>query len=102
MTDADLRLVIRSKITDGMLPRDKVGLVSATYGSHQACDACSASISPLQVMYRLTRTGCEGFVFHSECFAVWRSERNSVLAEELEVLGNVCHLPTSKIQLAKH
>lgn len=66
MTDAELRSIVRNKITDGTLPRDRIGVVSATYGVDQACDACSASISSGQVLYKLTRRDSEKFIFHSE------------------------------------
>lgn len=99
MTDAELRSIVRNKITDGTLPRDRIGVVSATYGVDQACDACSASISSGQVLYKLTRRDSEKFIFHSECFVTWRAERNNVLAaEELEVAGSVRRVPTPQLR----
>ena len=80
MNDAAVRRVVRSKIVQGTLPRDRIGAVSATYGFDEVCDACSASVSPEQVLYKLDRAGSYGFVFHSECFAIWRDERNSMLS----------------------
>ena len=80
MNDAAVRRVVRSKIVQGTLPRDRIGAVSATYGFDEVCDACSASVSPEQVQYKLDRAGSYGFVFHSACFAIWRDERNSMLS----------------------
>ncbi len=80
MNDAAVHRVVRSKIAQGTLPRDRIGAVSATYGFDEVCDACSASVSPEQVLYKLDRAGSNGFVFHSECFAIWRDERNSMLS----------------------
>lgn len=97
MTDAELRSIVRSKITDGTLPRDRIGVVSATYGIDQACDACSASISSGHILYKLTRRDRETFIFHSECFVTWRAERNNVLAAELEVAGSVRRVPTPQL-----
>jgi hypothetical protein len=54
MNDAAVRRVVRSKIAQGTLPRDRIGAVSATYGFDEVCDACSASVSPEQVLYKLT------------------------------------------------
>ena len=78
MNDATVRQVVRSKIADGRLPRDRIGKVSATYGADELCDACSASVPPEEVLYKLARAGSAGFVFHAACFALWRDERNSM------------------------
>lgn len=78
MNDATVRQVVRGKIADGKLPRDRIGAVSATYGADEICDACSASVSPEDVLYKLARAGSGGFVFHATCFAIWRAERNSM------------------------
>jgi hypothetical protein len=87
MNEAAVRLVIGSKIADGTLPRDNIGLVSSsTYGLDQVCDACSESVSPQQILYKLTRAGSDGFVFHSGCFAIWRAERKSMLSVGAGVL----------------
>lgn len=79
MNDAMVRQVVRSKIADGTLPRDRIGAVSATYGADQVCAACSAPVPPERVLYRLNRAGSDGLLFHSECFAIWRDERNRLL-----------------------
>jgi len=52
----------------------------ASYGLDQACDACSESVSPQQLLYKITRAGSDGFVFHSDCFAIWCAERKSMLS----------------------
>jgi hypothetical protein len=78
MNDATVRQVIRIKIEDGTLPRDRIGAVSATSGAGQACDACSARVTPERILYKLARAGSPGFLFHSDCFAIWRDERNRV------------------------
>ena len=86
MNEAAVRLVVGSKIADGMLPRDNIGMVSSTYGLDQACDACSESVSPRQILYKTTRAGSDGFVFHSDCFAIWCAERKSMLSVGAGVL----------------
>jgi len=73
-----VRRVVRDKISDGRLPRDRMGAVSASHGTDRLCDACSLSISPEEVVYKLLRMGSDGFVFHATCFAVWRYEQNSM------------------------
>jgi len=86
MNEAAVRRVVGSKIADGMLPRDNIGLVSSSYGLDQACDACSESVSPRQLLYKITRAGSDGFVFHSDCFAIWCAERKSMLSVGAGVL----------------
>ena len=40
---------MQDRIADGRLPNDKIGRVSATYGTGEICDACAL------VLYRLGR-----------------------------------------------
>jgi len=78
MNDPHVRQIVRDKIMAGLLPRDRIGRVSATYGAGEICDACSASVPPSEVLYKLTRAASDGFLFHATCFAVWKEERNSM------------------------
>ena len=78
MNEAAVRWVVGSKIANGMLPRDNIGLVSSTYGLDQACDACSESLTPQQIVYKIRRAGSDGFAFHGDCFAIWCAERKSM------------------------
>src|SRR5262249_38807959 len=82
MTDAAVRQVVRNKIATGSLPRDRIGAVFATYGANEACHACSASVTSEQVLYTLSRADAAGFVFHVECFGIWRDERNKMASAE--------------------
>jgi hypothetical protein len=86
MNEAAVRLVVGSKIADGMLPRFKIGVVSSTYGLDQVCDEFSESVSPQQIQSKNTRAGSDGFVFHSDCFAIWCAERKSMLSVGAGVL----------------
>jgi hypothetical protein len=78
MNDAAVRQVVRNKIADGRLPRDRPGAVKATNGTDEICDACSAPVSPDEVLYKIAREGSRIFVFHATCLAIWRDERNSL------------------------
>ncbi len=68
--------MIQDRIADGRLPNDKIGRVSATYGTGEACDACSLAVSTEQVLYRLGRLGVQELIFHNACFAIWKVERD--------------------------
>jgi len=76
MDDIVRRQNIRDRISDGRLPNDKIGRVSATYGTGEACDACSLAVSTEQVLYRLGRLGVRELIFHNACFAIWKLERD--------------------------
>jgi hypothetical protein len=76
MNDAMRREEIRERIVSGRLPNDKIGRVSATYGSGEPCSACSLAVSTEQVLYRLGRLGVRELPFHNACFALWKVERD--------------------------
>jgi hypothetical protein len=75
MDDIVRRQNIRDRIADGRLPNE-IGRVSATYGTGEACDACSLAVSTEQVLYRLGRLGVRELIFHNACFAIWKLERD--------------------------
>ena len=78
VNDTAVRRVVRDKIADGSLPRDRVGAVRATNGTNETCDVCSAPVSSEEVLYKIARQGSRAFVFHATCFAIWRDERNNM------------------------
>ena len=80
MNDMAVRWVVRDKIGDGRLPRDRAGAVRSTNGNDEVCDACSTRVSAEGVLYKITREGSRAFIFHATCFAIWRDERNSMSA----------------------
>ena len=76
MDDAVRRQQIQDRIASGRLPSDKLGRVSATYGTGEACDACSLAVTTEQVLYKLGRLGVQELIFHNTCFAIWKLERD--------------------------
>jgi hypothetical protein len=78
MNDSTVRQLVRDKISVDRLPRDRRGAVSATNGTNERCDACSAPISPDEVLVRVSQEGSRRFAFHATCFAIWRDERNKM------------------------
>jgi hypothetical protein len=76
MDDAVRRQQIQDRIAYGRLPSDKLGRVSATYGTGEACDACSLAVTTEQVLYKLGRLGVQELIFHNACFAIWKLERD--------------------------
>ena len=76
MDDAITRQTIHDRIASGQLPNDKLGRVSATYGTGESCDACSLAVTTEQVLYKLGRLGVQELTFHNACFAIWKLERD--------------------------
>jgi hypothetical protein len=76
MDDAVTRQTIHDRIASGQLPNDKLGRVSATYGTGESCDACSLAVRTEQVLYKLGRLGVQELRFHNACFAIWKLERD--------------------------
>ncbi|HSP55750.1 MAG TPA: hypothetical protein VLS25_09190 [Dehalococcoidia bacterium] len=82
MDDAIRRQKIQDGIVSGRLPNDKIGRVSATYGTGEPCNACSLAVSTDQVLYRLGRLGVRELIFHNACFAIWKVERDRMYPSE--------------------
>jgi len=78
MNDATVRQVVRSKIADGRLPRDRIGKVSASTGLTNYATHALRQSRLKQYCNKLVRAGSDGFVFHATCFTIWRDERNSM------------------------
>jgi len=74
-----LRLVIRTKLTDGRLPRDSSPGARGSPGDGATCDACGEIITADQVMMEVgPLTGEKGSLcFHADCFQLWNAERHT-------------------------
>ena len=70
---APLADLIRQKIDEGRLPREKPVKVWAGYGTGVACSACDDVIRPAQAQYDFTSDGLELRV-HVGCFGLWEAE----------------------------
>ena len=76
--DSDaLRVLIRTKLADGVLPQNSIKwLVRAPSNGHR-CDACSTDILARQHLIQgATRLGAT-FRFHLLCFCLWDEERQA-------------------------
>ncbi len=81
--------MIQDRIADGRLPNNKIGRVSATYGTGEACDACSLAVSTEQVLYRLGRLGVQELIFHNACFEEL-SRRSAIGLDRPRKSGSRC------------
>ncbi len=78
MNDATVRQLVRDRIADGRLPRNRGGAISATNGGDERCDACSTPVSPEEVLLKIAHEGFRRIRVHASCFSVWRDERNKM------------------------
>jgi hypothetical protein len=77
MNDDVVRQLIRQRIHDGRLPRDRVIELGYGSGVGQECDGCGTAIEPDQ---RMTVRICAGdwktIRLHDDCFQIWDTERS--------------------------
>jgi hypothetical protein len=75
MDNDALRVLIRTKLADGLLPQNSIKwLVRAPSNGHR-CDACSLEILDRQHLVQgATKLGAT-FLFHLQCFYLWDEER---------------------------
>ena len=77
MDDDTLRVLIRTKLADGLLPPNSVKwLVRAPSKGHR-CDACSTDILPRQHLIQGGTALGVTFLFHLQCFYLWDEERQA-------------------------
>lgn len=75
MQDMALRLLIRSKLSDGHLPHDRIPHVWGGPGNNETCGACSETISKAQVVIEAMAAAGGEVQLHVKCFHLWDSER---------------------------
>ena len=65
--------LIRTKLDDGVLPREFPAKIYAGYGAGAPCSACDDLILHVQVQYEFP-VNDETFRFHLGCFGLWEAE----------------------------
>ena len=78
MNDGVLRMLIRQRLHDGRLPRNKVIELGCGSGVGQECDGCGASIDPDQRMtVGISADDWRTLRLHDDCFQIWELERSA-------------------------
>ena len=73
----NLRLIIRRKLAQGLLPSDSIPRFWGAPANGEQCDACEEAISRTQViMEGISQTTNQGLQLHVECFSMWDEERD--------------------------
>ena len=77
-----VRLLIRSKLNDGLLPHNSMPRFWGGVGGGERCDACDMLITKEQLVMEGTAStlsdrpkGKKPVQFHVKCFYVWDAER---------------------------
>ncbi len=85
MDDGLARQLIRHRLQDGRLPRDRVVRVWEMPGNGHACDGCGLPLARNQTsVCGIAARYSMSIHFHADCFAIWESER---LQSFLQVAG---------------
>ena len=75
MEDVALRLLIRSKLSDGRLPQYSIPQVWGGPGNNETCHACNETISKAQLIIEAIGADSRTMPFHVQCFNLWNAER---------------------------
>ena len=74
-----IRVLIRTKLLAGRLPRDSTPRVFGRPGNWQKCDACEETMANALLMkevYPLTND--KSVRFHGDCYTLWNDERRGL------------------------
>jgi hypothetical protein len=77
MEVATIRLRIRAKLSEGLLPRANFPRVSGEAGSGEPCDACGEPIPAATVEIEGPLFKGAVVKFHVRCFTLWQTEREA-------------------------
>ena len=79
-SSADLRILIRTKISDGRLAVDYVPRMSSGVGRGEPCLACDRPITELQMLMHglLIEPATQMLRFHVRCFYLWEEARGAL------------------------
>jgi len=70
-----LRIIVRDKLKNGVLPHDSIPRIWGGPGQEERCDACEDIVTkPQMLMEGLSEDG-QGIQMHVKCFYMWDSER---------------------------
>jgi hypothetical protein len=82
MNDVVIRMLIRQRLHDGRLPRDRVIELGYGSGIGQQCDGCGATIERDQRMtVRISADDWRTLRLHEDCFQIWDAERAATNGE---------------------
>ena len=73
-----LRVIIRDKLTSGVLPQDSIPRVWGGPGQNERCDACEELVMKPQMLMEGIGESGRGIQMHVKCFYVWDKEREPV------------------------
>ena len=75
MDQESLRLLIRRKLKNGLLPQDGIRRVWSSPSDGEACDACDTVLAKEQLL--MATLGRRPLEMHVRCFQTWDHERRA-------------------------
>jgi hypothetical protein len=75
MTPDVARQLIRERIEEGSLPRDRTIELWHAPGFGQTCDGCGFAITTTDWMCLICADDWRAIRLHEECFVLWQDER---------------------------
>jgi len=79
MEHEELRLLIRAKVQDGRLPRDRGPSAFGLPGDGDKCDACWEILTAAVMMMEIYSHAAGRTVrFHADCYSLWEAERRTL------------------------
>ena len=74
-----IRVLIRTKLLAGRLPRDSTPRVFARPGNWQKCAACEETMAKALLMMEVyPLTNGKVVRFHDDCYKLWNEERRAL------------------------
>ena len=73
-----LRIVIRDKLANGVLPHDSIPRVWGGPGQGERCDGCEEIVAKPQMLMEGISEDSHGIRMHVQCFYIWDNERQAV------------------------
>jgi len=71
-----IRVLIRAKMQDGRLPRDRGPQAFGHPGNLENCGACGRVLRTSRLMMEV-RKSTTGFFFHGDCYLLWIEEQRA-------------------------
>ena len=73
-----LRVIIRDKLKNGVLPHDSIPRIWGGPGQEERCDACEELVAKRQMLMEGLSDDGHGIQMHVQCFYVWDNERQAI------------------------
>jgi len=70
-----IRVLCRTKMRDGRLPRTGNAVTFGRPGDGKICDACGETLTASRLMMEVPNHATATVFFHGDCYLLWMEER---------------------------